>query len=62
MTKTAIIHTKCGGLVVDRKCRKCGKVWNPISYLFARDVVQKRVKFSEKGYKKRIRRLDDLPK
>jgi len=40
MRKTIYVHTKCGGEIdpnffTGRKCRKCGKKWNPIAFLLS---------------------------
>lgn len=56
-----MIHSKCGGKIVNKKCEKCGKTWKPLGYLLAGDVEKEgEKKFSESEYKKRIRRGDDI--
>jgi len=43
-------HAKCGGLVNRRKCRKCGKRWGPVSFLFTTEL-------RPEGVEERKRRL-----
>lgn len=54
------IHKGCGGEVKDRKCLKCGKVWSKFEYFLTSEVEEKREKFDEEAYKKRIREGRDL--
>ena len=38
--KIIYTHTKCGGTIQIRKmrCTRCGKQWNPISFLFTTQI------------------------
>ncbi len=54
------IHKIDGGEIIDRKCLKCGKKWNLISYSFSGSVVEEEVKFDPKEYRQRIRRGEDI--
>jgi len=43
--KLVYIHTKCGGevstnFITGRRCKKCGKKWNPVSFLFTMNEIR----------------------
>jgi uncharacterized OB-fold protein len=54
-------HKGCGGVILNSRCSKCGKVWGPLKWYFAKDIDDQEEKFDPKEYRKRIREGRDLP-
>lgn len=54
------IHKGCGGEIVNRRCLKCGKKWNLITYGFSNKIIDEEEKFDPKGYRERIRKGKDI--
>jgi len=56
------LHKDCGGLIVKRKCDKCGKTWSRVSYFSSNEIEDKKEpRFNPEEYRKRIRDRRDLP-
>lgn len=56
------IHKKCGGVVENRRCSRCGKVWGKVKYIFATDIEIRRKQFNPEEHRKRIREMRDILK
>lgn len=54
-------HKGCGGVIKDKKCLKCGKVWGRVKWYLASDIEEKSDRFDPDDYRKRIREGRDLP-
>ena len=56
-----LAHSSCGGIIENKTCKKCGKVWKGrIGWLLAQDVEPYKEKFDPEAYRKRIRRGKDV--
>ncbi len=48
--------------IINKTCKKCGKVWGKLGFVLAQDIEPYKPSFSASEYRKRIRRGDDLPR
>ena len=59
---TKTYHKGCGGEVVDRVCKKCGKKFGGLRYIFSSKLeVRQMPRFDPTEYRKRIRKGRDIP-
>jgi len=53
----AYVHTHCGGIISSRKCTKCGKKWNIISFLLTPTEIRPQAMSKEEYLKKTSKTL-----